>query len=70
LLGLTLLLVVLTPLVPYLPFTSVFGFVPVPWTLTATVLGITALYVVAAEITKRWFYRTTDSRALKLSPAH
>jgi Mg2+-importing ATPase len=67
---LTLVLAVLTPIVPYLPFTSVFGFVPVPWTLTATVLGITALYVVAAEVTKRWFYRSTDLRALRLGAAH
>jgi Mg2+-importing ATPase len=70
LLVLTLVLAVLTPIVPYLPFTSVFGFVPVPWTLTATVLGITALYVVAAEVTKRWFYRSTDLRALRLGAAH
>jgi Mg2+-importing ATPase len=70
LLGLTLVLAALTPLVPYLPFMSVFGFVPVPWTLTATVLGITALYVVAAEMTKRRVYRSTDLRALRLSPVH
>ncbi|HKQ12645.1 MAG TPA: magnesium-translocating P-type ATPase, partial [Steroidobacteraceae bacterium] len=53
----TLALAALTPLVPYLPFMSVFGFVPVPWTLTTTVVVITALYVVCTELVKRWFYR-------------
>jgi P-type Mg2+ transporter len=58
LLSLTVAIAVITPLLPYLPFMSVFGFVPVPWTLTATVIGITALYVGAVEVTKRWFYRS------------
>jgi Mg2+-importing ATPase len=70
LLSLTLMLAVLTPMAPYMPFMAVFGFVPVPWTLTATVLGITAAYVVAAEGAKRWFYRTTDFGALKAAPVH
>lgn len=70
LLSLTLVLAAITPLLPYLPFMSVFGFVRVPWTLTALVIGITALYVAAAEVAKRWFYRTTDRRQLRLSPAH
>jgi Mg2+-importing ATPase len=70
LLGLTLLIAAITPVLAYLPFMSVFGFVPVPWTLTALVLGITALYVAAAEVTKRWFYRATDARSLQPSLAH
>jgi Mg2+-importing ATPase len=67
LLSLTLLLAVLTPLVPYLPFMSVFDFVPVPWTLTTTVLAITALYVAAAEIAKRWFYTARSPWSLRFS---
>jgi len=59
----TCALLVLTPLIPYLPFVSEFGFVPLPWTLTVTLLGITALYVAAAEITKHWFYLRMDRRA-------
>jgi P-type Mg2+ transporter len=70
LLGLTLLLGVITPALPYLPFMSVFGFVPIPWTLTALVLAITALYVVAVEVAKRWFYRATELRALKPASVH
>jgi Mg2+-importing ATPase len=40
--------------IPYLPFASVFGFVPLPGTLVAAVSGITVLYVAATESTKRW----------------
>jgi Mg2+-importing ATPase len=70
LLGLTLLLAVITPALPYLPFMSVFGFVPIPWTLTALVLAIAVLYVIAVEIAKRWFYQATELRALKPVPVH
>jgi P-type Mg2+ transporter len=67
LLSLTVLVAVLTPIVPYLPFMSVFDFVPVPWTLTATVLAITALYVGAAELAKRWFYTVRSPWSLRFS---
>jgi Mg2+-importing ATPase len=69
LLRLTLVLAAVAPLAPYLPFMSVFGFVPVPLSLTATVLGITVVYVGAAEVAKRWFYRATDARSLQIAPA-
>jgi hypothetical protein len=36
---------------------GVFGFVPLPGVLLVTVSAITALYVVATEITKGVFYR-------------
>ena len=35
---------------------SVFGFVPLPAPLMLTMLGLTALYVVATELTKKFFY--------------
>jgi Mg2+-importing ATPase len=54
---LTLLLVVLTPAIPYLPSVATLGFVPLPFNLMAMLLGITGIYVVAAEVTKHWFYR-------------
>jgi Mg2+-importing ATPase len=41
---------------PYLPFGSVFGFIPLPAPLIFTVIGLTALYVVAAEVAKKLFY--------------
>lgn len=55
----TLGLVVLVPAMPYLPFVGSLGFVPIPPALTAMLLGITACYVLAAEVAKRWFYRST-----------
>jgi len=56
----TLILALVTPAIPYLPFASVLGFIPVSKTLIAALLLITVLYVVAAETTKHWFYRTND----------
>jgi Mg2+-importing ATPase len=53
----TVWLIALTVAIPYLPFMGVFGFVPLPGLLLVTVSAITALYVVAAEITKSHFYR-------------
>jgi len=50
----TIGLIVVTFAMPYLPFASVFGFVPLPGTLVAAVSGITVLCVAATESTKRW----------------
>ncbi|MET0657515.1 MAG: HAD-IC family P-type ATPase, partial [Steroidobacteraceae bacterium] len=61
LLGSTLALIVITLLVPYLPFVSVLNFVPLPPPLIAMLVLITATYVAAAEATKRWFYRSTQA---------
>jgi Mg2+-importing ATPase len=44
-------------LVPFLPYVDVLGFVPVPGALLATLAGVTALYVVSAELLKYRFYR-------------
>ena len=49
----TIGLVVVTFAIPYLPFASALGFVPLPGTLVAAISGITVLYVVATELTKR-----------------
>jgi Mg2+-importing ATPase len=46
--------------IPYAPFSDVFGFVPLPSTLVATVALITALYVAATELQKKWFYRGVE----------
>jgi Mg2+-importing ATPase len=53
----TLALVVLTGLVPYLPGVSLFGFVHLPASVLGATLAITALYVTAAELLKKRFYR-------------
>lgn len=54
----TLVLIVGTFAVPYLPFVRVLGFVPLPWPVMVVLAMITAAYVVAAEMTKSWFYRS------------
>jgi len=53
----TLGLIAVTFAIPYLPLVGVFGFVPLPGRLLGTIIAITALYVVATEMTKRRFYR-------------
>lgn len=58
LLASTIGLVALSSALPYLPVARVFGFVPLSGALLGAVLAITALYVVATELAKRWFYRT------------
>jgi Mg2+-importing ATPase len=55
----TIALIVLTLLIPYLPFVDLLGFVRVPGLLMATVCAITGLYVLAAEGTKHWFFRSS-----------
>lgn len=57
LLGTTLALIAISFAIPYLPHADLFGFVPLPAALLGLIAAITALYVVAAELTKRWFYR-------------
>jgi Mg2+-importing ATPase len=56
LLASTLIFIGIALVLPYLPFISVFGFVPLPPPLMLSMLGLTALYVVATELTKKFFY--------------
>jgi Mg2+-importing ATPase len=58
LLATTLALVPLAVAIPYLPYASIFGFVPLPGTILIAIAALTFLYVVATELQKRWFYRT------------
>jgi Mg2+-importing ATPase len=53
----TLALIVLTLAWPYLGIASIFGFVPVPLTIMGALIAIVVVYVGAAELLKRWFYR-------------
>jgi Mg2+-importing ATPase len=50
---------VMTLAMPFLPLVGIIGFVPLPLPLLATITAITLLYVVATELGKQWFYRTT-----------
>lgn len=57
LLAATLVLIVVTLAMPYLPLASTFGFVPLPWPMIAAIVIIVVMYVSATEVQKRWFYR-------------
>ena len=61
LLASTLVFIGITLVLPYLPFISVFGFVPLPAPLMLTLLGLTALYVAATELTKKYFYARVEN---------
>jgi Mg2+-importing ATPase len=60
LLTLTIVLIVVTLVIPYLPLTSIFGFVALPPSLLLSIVLIMLLYVAATELQKRWFYRTVQ----------
>jgi Mg2+-importing ATPase len=57
----TLIFIGIAIVLPYLPFISVFGFVPLPTSLMLAMLGLTMLYVLATEFTKRYFYSRGDN---------
>jgi P-type Mg2+ transporter len=52
----TMVLIPIAFAIPYAPYASVFGFVPLPGVLLAAIAAITAMYVVATELLKRRFY--------------
>ncbi len=53
----TLILIPVTFAIPYLPYAALLGFVPLPALWLVAIAAITALYVLAAEWMKGWFYR-------------
>jgi Mg2+-importing ATPase len=65
----TLVLAAITPVVPYLPFASSLGFVPLPATLIAALVLITGAYVMAAEAAKQHFYGRTPPGAARYARA-
>jgi Mg2+-importing ATPase len=46
----------LTILLPYIPLSTLFGFVPLPFTTLLLLVGITVMYVITTEIVKHRFY--------------
>jgi Mg2+-importing ATPase len=56
LLASTLVVTMVALVLPYLPVSSLLGFVPLPAPLLLMLIGITCLYVVATEIAKSFFY--------------
>jgi Mg2+-importing ATPase len=52
----TIFVIGITLILPYLPFNSLLGFVPLPAPLMLLMIGLTLLYVVVAELAKKYFY--------------
>jgi len=52
----TLIFIAITLVIPYLPFNSLFGFIPLPASLMLAVIGLTVLYVLVTEVAKNYFY--------------
>jgi Mg2+-importing ATPase len=53
----TLLTVIVTILLPFTPLAGLLGFQPLPVNVLLVIGVIVALYVIAAEVTKRFFYK-------------
>ncbi|GAA4456860.1 magnesium-translocating P-type ATPase [Rurimicrobium arvi] len=51
----TIILTVIT--LPYLPFATLFAFVPLPLKYYGWMFIIVTFYIISAEITKQWFYK-------------
>jgi Mg2+-importing ATPase len=70
----TVTVAVMTLLIPYLPFGSLFGFRPLPLSFFMLLAGIVGAYILAAELAKKAFYacleRGSDSIFLKKSLQH
>jgi Mg2+-importing ATPase len=57
----TIVVIGITLMLPYLPFNSLFGFVPLPAPLMLLLIGLTVLYVLVAEIAKKYFYSRAEN---------
>ena len=53
----TLLVALVAILFPYTPMGTLFGFAPIPLPYILTLLLIVVLYIVSAEVAKRFFYK-------------
>jgi Mg2+-importing ATPase len=53
LLGATLAVVAAVAALPFTPLGGLFGFVPLPWLFFPVLLGVVAIYIMAAELLKR-----------------
>lgn len=61
LLSSTIIVIGITVVLPYLPFNVLLGFVPLPAPLMLTLIGLTILYVVVAEVAKKFFYARIEN---------
>src|SRR4030095_15082551 len=58
----TLIIVGVTMILPYVPFNSIFGFIPLPAPLMLAVIGLTLFYVVVTELAQKYFYPRLENR--------
>lgn len=56
-------LIVIAEAIPFLPFASVVGLVPISASVLASLAAITIGYVAATELAKRRFYTSPDERS-------
>ena len=56
----TLIVAIVTLIIPYLPFSALLGFTPLPIPIIVLLCSITALYVLTAEVAKKRFYTWMD----------
>jgi P-type Mg2+ transporter len=61
----TLAVVAATFVLPYSPLSGILGLAPMPASFLGALGGILALYIVAAELTKRAFYRLQLNRGAR-----
>jgi Mg2+-importing ATPase len=61
LLGSTVIVIAIALALPYLPFSALFGFVPLPAPLVLAMIGLTLAYVLAVELAKKSFYARTEN---------
>ena len=58
----TLIVALIALATPYLPYAAVLGLTPLPLWLMASLVGITALYVIAAEAVKKFFFARFENQ--------
>lgn len=63
LLGSTLVVIAIALMLPYLPFSAIFGFVPLPAPLVMALIGLTLAYVFVVEVAKKSFYARSENAA-------
>jgi Mg2+-importing ATPase len=56
LLGSSVVVAAVALVLPYLPFSAIFGFVALPAPLMLGMVGLTLVYVFAVELAKKWFH--------------
>ena len=55
--GISVFVVVAVLVLPYLPFSKVLGFVPLPLPVITSMLGIALVYAWVGEISKKWLFK-------------